>query len=124
MTNEQDDHLVPDLFCPEAVDAVYVEQSIPRFKGNELIEALPKSLSEDELMELLTLSLDFNDGQRELPTHERILLLMDLTNFMTPLESHIKLATVLDAMIRQGYVGRRPMSKEHTGIYQEKGRSR
>lgn len=104
---------------PDAVDAVYLEQSIPRFRGNELIEALPRSLGEEELMELLTLALDFHPEQRSLPTHERILLLMDLTNFMVPLESHIKLATVLDAMVRQGYVGRRPMSKEHVGIYQE-----
>jgi AAA domain len=105
--------------CPEAVDAQYLEQAIPRFRGNELIAALPKSLGDDELMELLTLALDFEPEQRALPTNERILLLMDLTNFMVPLESHIKLATVLDAMVRQGYVGRRPMSKEHVGIYQE-----
>jgi AAA domain len=105
--------------CPNAVDAVYLEQTIPRFRGNELIEALPKSLAEEELVELLTLPLEFEPEQRALPTNERILLLMDLTNFMVPMESHIKLATVLDAMVRQGYVGRRPMSKEHIGIYQE-----
>lgn len=117
--NQSNLQLVESDDCPEAVDAEYLEQTIPRFRSNELIEALPKSLGDEALMELLTLPLEFEPEQRALPTNERILLLMDLTNFMVPLESHIKLATVLDAMVRQGYVGRRPMSKEHIGIYQE-----
>lgn len=38
---------------------------------------------------------------------------------MVPLTSHVELALTLDNMLREGYIGRRPMSPEHVGIYQE-----
>lgn len=101
------------------VTAEYTPQRIPRYRGNALIEALPPSKSDDELMETLSLAPEFSPEQRQWETHERVHQLLGLANFMVPMESHVKLARVLDSMMREGYVGRRPLSKEHTSIYQE-----
>lgn len=101
------------------VTADYKEQRIPRYRDNQLIAALPLSKNDDSVMESLTLTPDFSPEQREWDTHERIHQLLSLANFMVPMESHVKLARVLDSMMREGYVGRRPMSKEHVSIYQE-----
>lgn len=101
------------------VTADYKEQRIPRYRDNQLIAALPLSKNDDSVMESLTLTPDFSPEQREWETHERIHQLLSLANFMVPMESHVKLARVLDSMMREGYVGRRPLSKEHVSIYQE-----
>ncbi len=101
------------------VVADYKEQRIPRYKGNELIEALPHSKSDLAVMESLTLKPEFTPDQREWETHERFHQLVSLTNFMVPMESHVRLARALDSMMREGYVGRRPMSKEHVAIFHE-----
>lgn len=98
--------------------AYYQEQRIPRYKGNVLIEALPLSKSDGDLIESLTLIPVFDEQERQWKTHERMHQLLGLANFMIPLESHIQLARVLDSMMREGYVGRRPLTPEHVRIYQ------
>ena len=95
------------------------DQRIPRYRGNKLIEALPPSQTEDELIESLKFQPAFDRSSREWESHERMHELMSLTNIMVPLASHIQLARVLDSMMREGYVGRRPMSRDHVAIYQD-----
>ncbi len=56
---------------------------------------------------------------RDWENHDRLRELLSVANIMVPLSSHIQLATVLDSMLREGYVGRRPNSREHAAIYQE-----
>lgn len=101
------------------VTAEYKEMRIPRYRDNELIAALPLSKSDDEVMDSLMLIPDFSPEQREWKTHERFHQLLSLTNFMVPMDSHIRLASVLDSMMREGYVGRRPLSKGHKAIYHD-----
>jgi hypothetical protein len=100
------------------VEAVYAEQRIPHYVGNPLIGALPVSLDEDDLFKTLLRNPDFKAEQRQWKTHERLQMLLGLTHFMVPFEAHIGLARVLDAMMRDGYVGRAPFSKEHNEIIQ------
>lgn len=101
------------------VSADYKEQRLPRYRDNKLIAALPPSQSDEAVMESLMLTPDFSEEQREWETHERFHQLLSLSNFMVPMEAHVRLARVLDSMIREGYVGRKPLSKEHVAIYQE-----
>ena len=105
------------LLSPNCVPAQYTPQRIPQFAGNKLIEALPPSMSDDELFEMLSLAPPFAPEQRTWPTHERMYMLKELKNFMVPLSKHFELGRALDTMIRSGYVGRAPRTPEHNGIY-------
>lgn len=105
-------------FGPDCVQATYTAQRLPQFKGNPLIEALPPSMSDEELFEALTLLPDFSQEQRLWPTHERIHMLETLQNFLVPLSKHLELAHALDSMMRAGYVGRAPRTPEHAQIFQ------
>ena len=94
------------------------EQRIARYRGNRLIEALPKPKDEAELLASLTLAPDFSEESRDWDAHMRIHELLGLTNFMVPLAAHVQLARVIDSMMREGYVGRRPMTRDQVAIYQ------
>lgn len=108
-----------DMMFEHIVTAIYKEQRIKRYQDNPLIAALPPSRNDEAVMESLTLKPDFSPEQRQWENHERFNQLLGLTNFMVPMEYHVKLARILDSLIREGYVGRRPNSKEHISIYQE-----
>jgi hypothetical protein len=107
------------LLFTHIVSANYKEQRLPRYRDNKLIAALPPSRGDEAVMESLMLTPDFTEDQREWETHERFHQLLSLSNFMVPMEAHVRLARVLDSMIREGYVGRKPLSREHVAIYQE-----
>jgi hypothetical protein len=93
-------------------------QCIARYRGNRLIEALPAPMTESELLESLRLEPDFSEEARAWDSHMRIHELLGLTNFMVPLAAHVQLARVIDSMMREGYVGRRPMTRDQVAIYQ------
>lgn len=100
------------------VQARYLEQRLPQFKGNPLVEALPPSMTEEELVNALLLMPDYKPEQREWPTAERLMMLGTLQNFMVPMLKHIELCRGLDAMLRSGYVGRAPRTPGHSAIFQ------
>ncbi len=106
-------------FPPHVRVAKYdTEQRIARYRGNKLIEALPRPKDEAELLASLTLEPDFSEDSRNWDAHMRIHELLGLTNFMVPLAAHVQLARVIDSMMREGYVGRRPMTRDQVAIYQ------
>lgn len=106
-------------FPPHVRIAKYdTEQRIARYRGNKLIETLPKPKDEAELLASLTLEPDFSEDSRDWDAHMRIHELLGLTNFMVPLAAHVQLARVIDSMMREGYVGRRPMTRDQVAIYQ------
>lgn len=95
------------------------KQKQVRFRGNKLIEALPLPLGDEELYQALELLPDFDPTTRQWEDAERLRELMCLSNIMVPLTAHIQLGHGLDAMMREGYIGREPLSVDHVGIYQE-----
>jgi type II secretory pathway predicted ATPase ExeA len=103
---------------PSCVNATYTPQRLPQFKGNPLIEALPRSPTEKETFELLSLEPQFDPEQRSWTAQERLQMLLTLQNFMFPLSKHLELAFSLDALLRNGYVGRMPMTPEHIQRFQ------
>lgn len=107
-------------FQPPSVQlATSTPQLQKRYVGNVLIEALPLPLNETEIVQSLEFLPEFDESSRQWPRHDRMRELLSLTNLMVPLSSHIELALALDSMLREGYVGRRPMSAEHIAIYQQ-----
>lgn len=106
-----------NVLSPNCALADYKAQRIPQFIGNKLIEALPLSMSDEELHEALFLKPKFSPEQRNWHTHERMYMLMGLKNFMVPLSKHFELGRALDTMIRSGYVGRAPRTPEHNATF-------
>lgn len=100
------------------VEARYTEQRIPRYRGNPLIEALPPLLDDEALAQELTQFPEFEPAQRDWPTHERLLLVAGLGNFMLPMPRHIQLARSLETMMHEGYVGRSPRTAAHVRTLQ------
>jgi hypothetical protein len=98
---------------PIAIVAEYRPQHLPQFKGNPMIEALPKAMSNDELFEAMTLLPEFTPEQQAWPDEDRIQMIVSLSNFMIPSKRHVKLGRALDSMLRGGYVGRIPRTVEH-----------
>jgi hypothetical protein len=100
-----------------ATRAIYTPQRIPQYRGNPYIEALPPPLDEDGLLESLFSVPPFDAGQRDWSKAERLQLISQLASFMVPLERHLQLAQHLDAMMRQGYVGRAPRTVESQRVF-------
>lgn len=107
------------LLSPYCQTAKYKTQRPPQFQGNPLIEALPETMSDEELFEMLTKKPPFEIAQRDWETHERMHMLVELKNFNIPLSRHIECCRSLDAIHRGGYVGRAPLTPEHTKITQK-----
>ncbi|UXY16640.1 TniB family NTP-binding protein [Chitiniphilus purpureus] len=101
----------PIIFSPMAVEARYTPQLLPKFQGNPLIEALPPSLSDEQLVELLACKPDFCPEQRNWGDSERIQMVGSLSNIRIPLERDVAVANALNSMLRNGYVGRAPFTK-------------
>lgn len=100
----------------EVVPADYKEQRIPQYKGNPLIEALPVAPSDDDLYDALDMHPAFDPEQRSWTNHERMQMLVGLQRLLVPMERHIELTRSLDALMREGYVGRAPCTAEHVSI--------
>lgn len=105
--------------CSIAVVAEYTPQKIRRFQGNQLIEALPPCMPDEQLAEWLFQLPDFDQGQRDWDTHDRLQQVAGLAHFMLPMPRHIQLARTLDTLIREGYAGRAPRTAEHVRIFQQ-----
>lgn len=104
--------------CLHAVNAHYVEQRLPQFRGNPLIEALPPALTGQSLLEAMLLMPGFTAEQKLWSTSERLMMLETLQNFMVPMNRHMELCGALDSMLRAGYVGRAPRTAGHSEIFQ------
>lgn len=89
--------------------AIYIEQQIPNYIGNPLIEALPRILTSQEAMKKLSHYPDYDDSMRQLPEELRYQMLEDIVRFFTPLNIHIDLERRISRLIRAGYIERNPL---------------
>lgn len=100
-----------------ATEAIYTPQRIPQYRGNPFIEALPPPLEEDALLKSLFSVPEFDPGQREWSNSERLQMITQLSSFMVPMDRHLRLAQQMDALMRQGYVGRAPRTAESQRVF-------
>ncbi len=75
-------------------------------------------MSNEDIFTALSMRPNFHPEQQSWPAEDRVRMLGSLKTFMVPLPRHLHLAAALDSMIRRGYVGRGPRTKEHAQRYQ------
>ena len=89
--------------------ACYLDQRVPCFQGNPLIEALRPLGEKEDVFKRMRISPIYDVQHRHYTHEERLLLLGHGRRFFEPLSMNFNLASRFDSMLRQGYVGRNPL---------------
>ena len=95
--------------------AEYKEQIVRDYKDNPLIEALPPIWSSDEVVDMLSYSVEHHDGERQYDVHYRFHCVLQLFQYFQPLREHVEIERYLSMCIRQGYLHRNPFLPEYAG---------
>jgi hypothetical protein len=98
------------------IEANYCDPVIPNYRDNPLIEALPPIWMQDEVASLLAYYPEYENEQRNLPSHFRLHLIQNALQFFAPLPVHFDLEQRFSRMIRVGYQARNPAV---TGFWQD-----
>ncbi|HWP95988.1 MAG TPA: ATP-binding protein [Syntrophomonadaceae bacterium] len=102
-----------------AFDAKYTDQLLPEYRNNPLIEALPPIWSEEKVIDMLRTYVPYEPGERLLEPELRGHSVEKLFHIFEPLDKHLELEQKLSRVIRQGYIGRSPLSPEFARTLQE-----
>src|SRR5258706_2808764 len=95
----------------EQVNATYLEQSVPEFQGNPLLEALPPFLTHAEVEERLSYFPAYDRNQRELSEEIRLHLLENSRELFIPQAIHYEIHLSISNMLRRGYIDRNPVTQ-------------
>lgn len=93
--------------------ASYTEQQIKKYMNNPLIEALPPILSVEEAIQSIEYYPDYKDSEREMSAELRLHSVGTLKEFVEPIEKHISIEQKISRCLRDGYISRNPLGKEH-----------
>lgn len=109
---------------PEYVTAEYNTASIPAYKDNPFIEALPPIATGAALHDILAQAPIFDESQKSDSAEIRSHHILGLMDFFQPLSRHFEFAQTIDQVIRTGYRSRNPKSREFKKRLQEAYRRR
>ena len=98
----------------ELIEARYLPQKVPDYKGNPLIEALPPIYSPSKATQLLTVDIGYHEGEREFDDEYREHCIYRLFRYFQPLETHIDIEKRVSRAIRQGYISKNPIKPQYT----------
>ncbi len=102
------------------VKAEYLEQVLPEYQGNPLIEALPDIMSGEETLFCLTRTPTYSKGERNLEAKYRIHCLSRLLHdYYQPLPQHLDIETRISVCLRQGYRNRNPLERQYALMVNE-----
>ena len=87
--------------------------SLPEYDGNPFIARLPPLQSQLELMDALAARPQFHMQERGYAASLRKHCIMRLGRYFEPLERQIQLAERFDMLLRQGYIGRNPLTHDY-----------
>lgn len=95
------------------MEAVYRRQELKQYRGNPMIEALPKIMVGDEAVEKMYVMPTIGKNEKKLPA-ELIYnsILYNLPQIFQVFARHKELQIAVSAQIRNGYVGRMPYTPE------------
>lgn len=99
--------------------AEYKDMTIIDYQNNPFIEALPRIMNSDEVVEKLAFYPSYHTRERELDSHYRIHSIQRIFQCFQPMPMGIELESKVSRAIRQGYIFRNPMSPELAAGYHE-----
>ncbi|KAF0813932.1 Transposon Tn7 transposition protein TnsC [Andreprevotia sp. IGB-42] len=87
--------------------------SLPEYSGNPFISCLPNISSQAELIKSLACHPLIDATERNYPAELRKHCIMRLARYFEPMERQIQLAERFDMLLRQGYIGRNPLTHNY-----------
>ena len=93
--------------------AEYSKQEVPQFHGNPLIEALPPTLTPEQVTEYLLQLPPYSNDDRKMSQVSRLHMTETAREFFVPNGKHLTIYYAISNMIRRGYVRRNPVLWEY-----------
>ncbi|MCP1312595.1 ATP-binding protein [Paenibacillus tyrfis] len=96
------------------IEADYQDPLLEEYRNNPLLEALPPIWDESTVIQNLASKPLYKVAERELPVHLRMHCVQRVSrDFFQPLSKHLELEQSLSRLIRDGYVGRNPLTPNY-----------
>lgn len=89
------------------------ELSLPEYEGNPFIARLPPLRTQLQLVEALAARPEYHVQERGYAASLRKHCIMRLGRYFEPLERQIQLADRFGMLLRQGYIGRNPLTHDY-----------
>ncbi len=86
---------------------------LPEYQDNPFIAKLPQLLSQRDMLMTLASYPEFDEGERSYPAQLRKHCIMRLGRYFEPLERQLQLAERFGMLLRQGYIGRNPLTHDY-----------
>ena len=86
---------------------------LPEYQENPFIAKLPPLLSQRDMLMVLASYPEFNEPERYYPAQLRKHCIMRLGRYFEPLERQLQLAERFGMLLRQGYIGRNPLTHDY-----------
>ena len=103
-----------------AVSANYVEQKVPDYRGNPLIEALPPIYTKKyDVMKALTTDPGYSESEREDDAEHRVHCIGRLFRYFQPLTIHLEIEKKISLAIRQSYISKNPATPKYAAALSE-----
>jgi len=96
-----------------AVIARYIDQKLPEYNTNPLIQALPPILSAAEFIDKVAREPNFDEQERELEPHYRFHCIERLSRYFDPQNKTLELQKVICTLIMTGYLSRNLLKPEY-----------
>lgn len=87
--------------------------NLREYVENPFISELPPILSQRDLVKALRVAPEFSEEERRYPPHLRKHCVMRLSRYFEPSERHVQLAERFGLLLRQGYIGRNPITHDY-----------
>ncbi len=96
-----------------AIVARYIDQKLPEYNTNPLIQALPPILSSEEFIDKVTRTPDFDEQERQLEAHYRFHCIERLSRYFDPQNKTVELQKVINVLIMTGYLARNILTPDY-----------
>ncbi|MDD7795900.1 ATP-binding protein [Clostridium sp. 'White wine YQ'] len=108
VTNNQYEDINEGKFLfREHIEARYIKQELPQYKGNLLIEALPPIKNFEQVFDFLKRFPVYSEEERYYSNEYRIHSIFRLLDYVLPTSSNLLTDEYLSIIIRNGYVSKR-----------------
>lgn len=87
--------------------------AVPEYDSNPFIAKLPQLKSRKEIFSSLQFKPDYSEDECGYPPQYRKHFVLRLNRFFEPVSRHVELAERLDYILRQGYIGRNPLTHDY-----------